>query len=139
MPTVVRVLIQLAATGPMIMLYPFALVLAVVTFFTVATEGIDAAKNMQVVVGGALGLTGLYLSILLPVEWLRSRAWLRWPVVALMLVGFVLTGFFIEANPDLSHLRDGLVMVWGVAGSVVVAVWNTWRIFSKQPMREATA
>jgi len=73
------------------------------------------------------------------VELLRGRAWLRWPVVVFMLVGFVLAGMYIEANQDLSRLGGGLVMVWGVVGSIVVALWNTWRIFSKQPMKEATA
>jgi len=103
MPTVVRVLLQLLATGPMLVLYPFAMVLALVTFFTIATEGMEAAKNMQVVLGGAIGLTGLYLSILLPLEWLQRRAWLRWPVIVFMLVGFVLAGMYMEANQDLSR------------------------------------
>lgn len=118
--------------GPLFIFYPVLVVGAAMTIAAVVTEPEKAANGLMLV-AGFIGLTGLLLSIVLPLRWMRERAWVRHGVAAAMLVGVALALFFIvAAAPDLLQ-KGELSSLWMFAGPVVVAAWNLWRIYHPGP------
>ena len=128
MQTLGRILLQLVLTGPVAIFFP-VLVFGIGYAISVAlTDGLEKAANGALFMAGGLGLTGLYASILLPLEWLRTRAWLRWTVTALMVLGGLLAVWFGWVVASDWHRDPNPWHIWMYGGPLAVAIWNLWRM-----------
>ncbi len=135
MQTLGRILFQLVLSGPLAIFYPVLVFGIGYTVSVALSDGLDKAANGALLLAGGLGLTGLYASILLPLGWLRSRAWLRWTVTALMAVGVLLALWFGWAVASDWRRDDDPLHLWMLGGPLAVATWNLWRMHAT-PMQE---
>jgi|SRR5687767_7888422 hypothetical protein len=138
MHTLGRILVQLFLSGPLAIFYPvlvFGIGYAIVELLS---GRFSTAANLGLFVAGGLGLTGLYVSILLPLDWLQRR-WLRWTVTTLMAFGVLLALLFGWTVAYAWHRDDNLWQVWMYGGPLAVAAWNLWRMHAapRQKTEEA--
>lgn len=135
MPTAVRILVQLIVAGPIIVYFPFALFLGPVTLFLAITGQTELSKGIAYGFG-AIGLVGLYTSILFPTDVLRRRSGVRRAVVAFLSLGIVasLVMAFAPGEDGLAVAnRPELFQVWLLGGPIVVALWNAARLLRPVP------
>ena len=128
MQTLGRILFQLVLTGPLAIWYPILVIGIGYTISVALSDGLEKAANGALLSAGAVGLTGLYASILLPLEWLRTRVWLRWTVTAMMAIGVVLALWFGWAIVSEWYRDSSPLQVWLFGGPLAVAIWNLWRM-----------
>ena len=138
MQTLGRILFQLVLTGPLAIFYPILVIGIGYTISVALSDGPEKAANGALMSAGGLGLTGLYASILLPLEWLR-RALLRWTVTAMMALGIVLALWFGWAVVSEWYRDSNPYQVWLFGGPLAVAIWNLWRMHAtpRQKTEEA--
>ncbi|HEX5129307.1 MAG TPA: hypothetical protein VFV90_06155 [Usitatibacter sp.] len=137
---IARILVQLVVTGPVAFFYPFLAFATGHTVYDVFARPQAIGAFSLVFVAGGLGLTGLYLSILVPVRSLRARPWLKWTVTGLMAFGIALAVLALVLGADTSSLAEQGVAwsAWLFAGPLVVALWNVRRMFAGTGAGEGT-
>lgn len=138
-----RVLMQGLLVAPMIAMYPFALMLAVMSPLMLGSSEFGPGRFAMVAAQllAPIGLTFLFLSIVLTTRLLRSPHWREWMTAGLVcgLVATIIWQGTLLAEPDASlALVFNPWSLYTFGGAVVVALWNLWRAWRREDRLAAT-
>jgi hypothetical protein len=126
---IVLLLVQLILAGPILLYFPFAIFIGIGTYYLIFTGDLKVFDKMLVYGLGWLGIIGLYGSILLPMEYLKTKKWVRRIIVMFIIFGYVSTVILFLSLDKLFRHETEIFTYWLLGGPVAVATWNICRIY----------
>lgn len=129
----VRILVQTAALGPMILLTPFALFYGPLVIIGIILNENRFFEFLPILLGW-FGLIGLYASIFVPIDRIVASTKRCRTIVTLLFAGLLATILItVPSTRDFVNApyfpnTDHAISIWMFLGPVVVALWNLKRI-----------
>jgi hypothetical protein len=130
---VIRILIQLLMCGPMLALFPLAVIMGVAAICFAAVGKFDRLSEEVGYGFGWLGQLGLISTILIPAAFFKKRTWARWAATVLISCGYLATAAILLDKG--AGGRPAAANLWGdvrlFGGPVFVGAWNLFRIWNR--------
>lgn len=127
-----RFLVQLVLSGPLLALFPWALMMGAGMGYFLVTGDFHQLRELSKTVAygfGWLGLLGLMGSMVTPAAWLRRTRWARRLLATLGGCGFLAAAAILLGGGLPRRGWDALWTLWLLGGPVVVGLWNLGRVF----------
>lgn len=134
--SIFRILAQLVVAGPIVVIFPWALLVGVGAISSVFRGN---SPDILTTVGlglGWVGLLGLYASIFFPLH-IFQIIWVRKLVVIALVCGMAAAAAILASKGTMISIieKGEWLPVWVFCGPAVVAIWNLHRIYKSDLKR----